>query len=368
MARRSPPLFGSRPSSSPKGWEAGPARIANGFWQAVVLIVVADFTLSLENVLALAAASRGYLLPLAPGLDLSVLIWMRRAGLAPRWPNPWTRVTLLMNWAGPRLCMYKPLPRDWTNGRTSGFLPGRTLFLCNPRPAVLGRDVWVRKVARKTGFGDYNERVRFKDRRHAAELLAEAVRPLGLVSPVVLGIPRGGVVIADVLAEHLGGTMDVILARKVGAPGNPEFALGAVAETGEVILQPYAYRYADEAYIRNEVARQLLVIEERRAKYRAARLKEPLAGQMVVLTDDGMATGSTMEAALAAVQAEAPARVVVAVPVAPPEAVTRLRGKVEVVVLSTPPDFTAVAAYYEVFPQVEDDEVVALLAKWGGKV
>ena len=209
--------------------------------------------------------------------------------------------------------------------------------------------------------------MRFKDRRHAAELLAEAMRPLGLVFPVVLGIPRGGVVVADVLAERLGGTMDVILARKIGAPGNPEFALGAVAETGEVILQPYAYRYAGEAYIRNEVARQLRVIEERRAKYRAVRPKEPLAGREVVLTDDGMATGSTMEAALVAVLAEAPARVVVAVPVAPPDAVERVQDRAEVVVLSTPPDFTAVAAYYEVFPQVEDDEVLALLAKWGGR-
>jgi len=207
--------------------------------------------------------------------------------------------------------------------------------------------------------------VRFKNRRHAAELLAEALLPLGLDSPVVLGIPRGGVVIADVLAERLGGTMDVILARKIGAPGNPEFALGAVAETGDVILQPYAYRYAGEAYIRNEVARQLKVIEERRAKYRAVRPKEPLTGRQVVLTDDGMATGSTMEAALAAVFAENPARVVVAVPVAAPDAVARIQDKAEVVVLLAPPDFRAVAAYYEEFPQVSDEEVIAILAKWG---
>jgi len=207
--------------------------------------------------------------------------------------------------------------------------------------------------------------VRFRNRRHAAELLAEALLPLGLEAPVVLGIPRGGVVIADVLAERLGGTMDVVLARKIGAPGNPEFALGAVAETGEVILQPYAYRYAGEAYIRNEVARQLKVIEERRAKYRAVRPKEPLTGRQVVLTDDGMATGSTMEAALAAVMTEAPARVVVAVPVAAADAVERIKSKTEIVVLYVPPVFTAVAAYYDEFPQVSDEEVVALLAKWG---
>jgi len=195
--------------------------------------------------------------------------------------------------------------------------------------------------------------------------LAEVLIPLGLREPVVLGIPRGGVVIADVLAERLHGTMDVVLARKVGAPGNPEFALGAVAETGEVILQPYAYRYAGEAYIRNEVARQLKIIEERRAKYRAVRPKEPLTGREVVLTDDGMATGSTMEAALAAVLAERPSRVVVAVPVAAPDAVERLKDKAEVVALLVPPAFTAVAAYYDEFPQVSDEEVIAILAKWG---
>jgi len=211
------------------------------------------------------------------------------------------------------------------------------------------------------------EPMRFRDRRHAALLLAEALRPLGLARPVVLGIPRGGVVVADVLAEALGGTMDVVLARKIGAPGNPEFALGAVAESGEVFLQPYARRYASDAYLKEEAARQLRVIEERRARYRAVRRKEPLAGRAVVITDDGVATGSTMEAALAAVRAESPARVVVAVPVGAADALERLRAQAEVVALSAPYDFGAVGAYYEAFPQVTDDEVVALLAKWGGK-
>jgi len=207
--------------------------------------------------------------------------------------------------------------------------------------------------------------VRFRNRRHAAELLAESLIPLELKAPVVLGIPRGGVVIADVLAERLGGTLDVVLARKIGAPGNPELAIGAVAETGEVVLQPYAYRFATEAYLRNEVARQLKIIEERRAKYRAVRPKVPLTGRDVVVTDDGIATGSTMEAALAAVMLEKPARVVVAVPVAAPDAVERLKEKAEVVALLVPPAFTAVAAYYDEFPQVSDEEVLAILAKWG---
>lgn len=209
--------------------------------------------------------------------------------------------------------------------------------------------------------------MRFKDRRHAARLLAEALKPLGLARPVVLGIPRGGVVLADEIAEALGGTMDVVLARKIGAPSNPEFALGAVAENGEVVLRPYAYQLADPDYLRAETLRQRAVIEERKARYRAVRPKAPLFGRDVVLVDDGVATGSTMEAALLAVKAERPRRVVVAVPVGAPDAIERLSQLAEVVALATPPDFGAVGAYYEDFPQVGDDEVVKILAKWGGK-
>ncbi|WP_456448146.1 phosphoribosyltransferase [Deinococcota bacterium DY0809b] len=204
----------------------------------------------------------------------------------------------------------------------------------------------------------------FEDRTEAAGLLVEALRPLNLQAPVVLGIPRGGVVLADVLARELGGTMDVVLARKIGAPGNPEYALGAVGEDGQVFLQPYAERIADASYLKAEIGRQMQVIRERRRRYRAVRPKEPLAGRDVVLTDDGIATGSTMEAALTAVLAEQPARVVVAVPVGPPEAVERLRQRAEVVALSTPPDFVAVGAYYRHFPQVSDEDVVRLLSAW----
>lgn len=204
----------------------------------------------------------------------------------------------------------------------------------------------------------------FKDRTEAARLLAEALRPLGLEKPVVLGIPRGGVVLADVIARELGGTMDIVLARKVGAPGNPEYAIGAVNESGEVSLQPYAAQIADESYIKAEIGRQMQVIRQRRRRYRAVRPKEPLKGRDVVLVDDGIATGSTMEATLTAVLAEEPRRVVVAVPVAPPDTVARLRQRAEVVALSTPPDFVAVGAYYRNFPQVSDEEVIEFLKRW----
>ncbi|RTH06794.1 phosphoribosyl transferase [Thermus scotoductus] len=206
--------------------------------------------------------------------------------------------------------------------------------------------------------------MRFRDRRHAGALLVEALKPLGLERPVVLGIPRGGVVVADEVAKGLGGELDVALVRKIGAPGNPEFALGAVGEKGGMVLKPYALQYADQSYLEREAARQKDVIRKRAERYRKVRPKVPLAGRDVVLVDDGIATGSTMEAALAVVLSEKPRRVVVAVPVASPEAVERLKDQAEVVVLSTPPDFAAVGAYYMDFGEVTDEEVEGLLLQW----
>ncbi|WP_038045769.1 phosphoribosyltransferase [Thermus caliditerrae] len=206
--------------------------------------------------------------------------------------------------------------------------------------------------------------MRFRDRRHAGALLAEALKPLGLEAPVVLGIPRGGVVVADEVARRLSGELDVVLVRKVGAPGNPEFALGAVGEKGELVLKPYAYQYADSSYLEREAARQKDVIRKRSERYRKARPKVALQGRDVVLVDDGIATGSTMEAALGVVLSEKPRRVVVAVPVASPEAVERLKEKAEVVALSIPPDFAAVGAYYMDFGEVTDEEVEGLLLQW----
>lgn len=206
--------------------------------------------------------------------------------------------------------------------------------------------------------------MRFRDRRHAGALLVEALKPLGLERPVVLGIPRGGVVVADEVAKGLGGELDVVLVRKVGAPGNPEFALGAVGEKGGMVLKPYALQYADQSYLEREAARQKDVIRKRAERYRRVRPKVPLAGRDVVLVDDGIATGSTMEAALAVVLSEKPRRVVVAVPVASPDAVERLKDQAEVVALSTPPDFAAVGAYFMDFGEVTDEEVEGLLLQW----
>ncbi|MGC8876111.1 phosphoribosyltransferase [Thermus sp.] len=206
--------------------------------------------------------------------------------------------------------------------------------------------------------------MRFRDRRHAGTLLTEALKPLGLERPVVLGLPRGGVVVADEVARRLGGELDVVLVRKVGAPGNPEFALGAVGEKGELVLRPYAHQHADGSYLEREAARQRDLIRKRAERYRKVRPKVPLKDREVVLVDDGVATGASMEAALSVVLQEGPKRVVVAVPVGSPEALEKLRERAEVVALSAPQDFAAVGAYYLDFGEVTDEDVEALLLQW----
>ncbi len=208
--------------------------------------------------------------------------------------------------------------------------------------------------------------MRFKDRREAGQLLAEALRPLGLENPVVLGIPRGGIIVADEVARALGGVLDIVLVRKLGAPGNPEFALGALGEDGQVVLMPYWDRFADEVYLQGEITRQKGVLKSRIARYRAKRPRLALTGREAVVVDDGVATGATMEAALRVVRAEGPKRLVAASPVMSKEAFQRLVPLAdEVVALLIPEDFGAVGAYYLDFREVLDEDVEAVLVEWG---
>jgi putative phosphoribosyl transferase len=206
----------------------------------------------------------------------------------------------------------------------------------------------------------------FDDRVDAGRQLAHAVAALGLVRPVVLALPRGGVPVGAEVARVLHAPLDLLLVRKIGAPMQPELAVGAVVD-GD--LEPIvvdeevaAHVGASRAYIEAEAARQLAEIARRRATYRRGRPPIPLAGRSAVVVDDGIATGSTVRAALQAVRRSAAVRTVLAVPVAPPQAVERLRDLVDdLVCLRQPADFYAVGAHYRDFKQVEDDEVVALL-------
>jgi predicted phosphoribosyltransferase len=203
-----------------------------------------------------------------------------------------------------------------------------------------------------------------RDRGEAAERLAAALAGWGRRDPLVLGIPRGAVPMARTIADRLGGEADVVLVRKLRAPGNPEYAIGSVDESGWVYLTPYAAAAgATPSYIETEKAHQLATIRQRRSAYTAHRPARDPAGRIVIVVDDGLATGSTMIAALHALRARKPSRLICAVPVAPPETIERVRPYAdEVVCLHTPRDFDAVGQFYRDFPQVEDDEVIKALA------
>jgi putative phosphoribosyl transferase len=205
--------------------------------------------------------------------------------------------------------------------------------------------------------------MRFRDRTDAATQLAAALQGYRGKNPLVLAIPRGAVPMGKVLAEKLGGELDIVLVRKLRAPGSPEFAVGAVDESGWAYIANYAGEVgADEAYLRDEKARQLETLRKRRMEYTPHRAAHDAAGRIAIVVDDGLATGATMIAALHAVRARKPARLVCAVPVAAPESLEKVRPYAdEIVCLDAPPEFHAVSQFYVSFPQVEDEEVMRLL-------
>jgi len=208
----------------------------------------------------------------------------------------------------------------------------------------------------------------FVDRNDAAEQLAAALVQYKGQNPLVLGIPRGAVPMACVIADRLEGDVDVVLVRKLRAPGSPEFAIGAVDESGWSYLNADAGAAgANQTYLAAEKTAQMNTLRERRQLYTAHRAPIDPAGRIVIVVDDGLATGSTMMAALHALRARKPERLVCAVPVAPPDTIERVRPSCdEVVCLETPRAVYAGGQFYREFKQVSDDEVVALLSSRSG--
>lgn len=196
-------------------------------------------------------------------------------------------------------------------------------------------------------------------------MLAEVLTSLVSPPALVLGIPRGGVVVAARVAARLGAPLDVVVPRKIGAPGNPELAVGAVAEGVQAIDEPAVRRLGlDMAAVRAEAARQTVEVARRTAAYRQGLPPLALAGRTAVLVDDGVATGWTVAAAASYVRRAGATRVLVAVPVGPPGLAERLRPVADqAVVLVTPEPYLNVGQVYERFPQVEDDEVLRCLAQ-----
>ncbi len=211
----------------------------------------------------------------------------------------------------------------------------------------------------------YFQRV-FEDRKEAGRLLAERLVDLkGQDDVVVLGVPRGGVVVAAEVAKALDAPLDVYITRKLGAPGNPELAIGAVAEDGTLVLdqESIGFLRVSEAYLEEERRRQQAEIQRRAMRYRRGRPPVSLEGKRVILVDDGVATGHTMEAAIRALRQKPIRELILAVPVGPPATLARLRSLVDrMEVLSEPEMFWAVGMFYKDFRQVSDEEVEALLA------
>ncbi|MBI2914709.1 MAG: phosphoribosyltransferase [Firmicutes bacterium] len=208
----------------------------------------------------------------------------------------------------------------------------------------------------------------FKDRHEAGTQLAGKLSHLAGRNAVILALPRGGVPVGRSLADILGSELDVIVTRKLGAPHNAELAIGAVCEDGTRILNTELIRIlrVPQEHIQRTTESELEEMRRRLAVYRGGRPAIPLAGRIAVVTDDGVATGFTMLAALRAVRRQKPAKLIMAVPVAAPEALQDLREAAdEVVCLHAPPGFAAVGEHYQDFSAPSDEEVKRQLEERG---
>jgi len=214
----------------------------------------------------------------------------------------------------------------------------------------------------------------FADRKEAGAILARLIEERfkgDLKEPILVAIPRGGVVVAEKIAESLGAPVEIVVPRKIGAPFNSEFAIGPVAEDGEVFLNPYitpslakGEGITDE-YVKKKAEEELKEARRRREKYRKGK-KVSLSGRDVILVDDGIATGLTVKAGIHSVRAEKPNRIILAVPVLPADKLPEFERLVDAVVTAcTPEHFSAVSQFYEDFSQTTDEEVVEILQRHG---
>lgn len=206
--------------------------------------------------------------------------------------------------------------------------------------------------------------MRFKNREEAAGLMAKRLAKFQKERPLVLGIPRGAVVMAKEIAERLEGDLDVVLAHKLGAPGDPEYAIGSVSEFGAIFKRDAVEFFEiPESYLESEAQSELEKLKKRRAQYSPIHPPIDPQDRTVIIVDDGIATGATMLAAISAVRSRSPKRVIVAAPVASPSAAEILRlAADETVFLDTPTPFYSISQFYDDFSQVTDEDVIEALS------
>lgn len=205
--------------------------------------------------------------------------------------------------------------------------------------------------------------MRFANRKVAGKLLAQKLTTYKGKKGIVLAIPRGGVIVGAEIARELKISLDLIIPRKIGAPHNPEFALGAVTYDGTITLNPSFNREGvSESYVEEEAKRQIKEIERRLLSYRGNLTLPTLKDKIVFLTDDGIATGSTVLAAIKSIERQHPKKIILAIPVAPADTIERMKRRVdEVVCLYAPELFYAVGQFYDDFSQVPDEEVIEIM-------
>ncbi len=208
----------------------------------------------------------------------------------------------------------------------------------------------------------------FKDRRHAGELLAGKLNDYCEKDPLILAVPRGGVIVAGPVRDRLGGELDVVITRKIGAPDQPELAVGAVAADGFVMQndQLVSRLGVSGEYIRERAKQEQAEVNRRLKDYRGNRPLPAVENRHVILIDDGVATGYTLLAALRSLQDKKPSQLILAVPVGPPDTLEILSSEVDrLVYIEAPPDFAAVSQFYRRFEQVSEQEVKIVLQQAG---
>jgi putative phosphoribosyl transferase len=211
-----------------------------------------------------------------------------------------------------------------------------------------------------------NQPLGFKDRIEAGRILAEALSEYKDKNPIILAIPRGGVVVAYEVAKALNAPLDLIIPRKIGAPNQPELAIGAVTKDGTTVLNRDILQYlrVPDDYVKEEVGHQVDEIKRRMDRYLGDKPRLSVEGKVVIIIDDGVATGATIRAAIASIRKRKPALIVLAIPVGPPDTIEELRREADkVICLMTPEPFFAIGQFYESFEQTSDEEVIQILSK-----